>query len=185
MRSIKCKNCIFYYEDEVFDGENDWMQGFCNMKQDMFLAEYNNKCEYYNSLSRRITMSEITKLYENAGVEKEVIKGCYEYYAENDGIDIYTVNDCKNKDCNTCKADKSIKEYPPFTAEKQISILQFCLKWGQVHILKGINDEYRIENSCYRHGYQPTIAGAIANYINEKWEKLTPEEKQQVKGILE
>ena len=47
MRSVKCKNCIFYYEDEVFDGENDWMQGFCDMKQDMFLAEYHNKCEYF------------------------------------------------------------------------------------------------------------------------------------------
>lgn len=47
MRSVKCENCIFYYVDEVFDGENDWMQGFCDMKQDMFLAEYNNKCEYF------------------------------------------------------------------------------------------------------------------------------------------
>lgn len=47
------------------------------------------------------------------------------------------------------------------------------------------DDEYGIENSCYRQGYQPTITDAIANYINEKWEKLTPEEKRQVKGILE
>jgi hypothetical protein len=129
-------------------------------------------------------MDEIIKLYENAGVKKEVIKGCYDYYSKL-GIDIWKENDCAGKNCDTCKKDKSIKRYPPFTAEKQIAILQFCLKWGQVHILKGIDDEYRIENSYYRQGHQPTLADAIANYINEKWEKLTPEEKQQVKGILE
>jgi hypothetical protein len=103
-------------------------------------------------------MSEITKLYENASVKKDWNSTPY------GGIEEY---------------------YKPFTAEKQIAILQFCLKWGQVHILKGIDDEYRIENSYYRQGHQPTLADAIANYINEKWEKLTPEEKQQVKGILE
>jgi len=128
-------------------------------------------------------MSEIEKIYENAGIKKEVIKGCYDYYSKL-GIDIWKENDCAGKNCDTCKKDKSIKRYPPFTAEKQIEILQFCLKWGQVHILQGIDDEYRIENSCYRQGYQPTIADAIANYINEKWEKLTPEEKQQIKEIL-
>lgn len=101
-------------------------------------------------------MSEIIKLYENAKVKSI-------------GFNTYKLED----------------EYPPFTKEKQIAILQFCLKWGQVHILKGIDNEYRIENSCYRQGYQPTIADALANYINKKWEKLTSEEKQQVKGILE
>jgi hypothetical protein len=113
-------------------------------------------------------MSEIEKMYENAGV---------------------------NQVCNTCELrgfkrlcpskELCVRTNPPFTAEKQIAILQFCLKWGQVHILKGIDDEYRIENSYYRQGHQPTLADAIANYINEKWEKLTPEEKKQVKGILE
>ena len=82
-------------------------------------------------------------------------------------------------------AYKVNKFYPPFTTEKQIAILKFCLKWGQVHLLQGIDDEYRIENYCYRQGYQPTIADAIANYINEKWEKLTPEERKQIKEILE
>ena len=44
MRNEMCENCIYYYEDEVFDGENDWMLGFCSKKQDVFLAEYYNKC---------------------------------------------------------------------------------------------------------------------------------------------
>ena len=121
-------------------------------------------------------MSEITKLYENAEVKKQIPKIC-------SNNELYCKG-CKAHIENAMPYCKSA-EYPPFTAEKQIAILQFCLKWGQVHILKGINDEFRIENCCYRQGYQPTIADAIANYINEKWEKLTPEEKQQVKGILE
>ena len=114
-------------------------------------------------------MSEIEKMYKNADILKR--KLC------TSEMSICTML------CETC-SDYTYS-YPPFTAEKQIAILQFCLKWWQVHILKGIDNEYRIENSCYRQGYQPTIADAIANYINEKWEKLTPEEKQQVKGILE
>lgn len=109
-------------------------------------------------------MSEIEKMYKNAGfIQKR----------------------CKDYCCTVCEQYNNCEKYPPFTAEKQIAILQFCLKWGQVHILKGIDNEYRIENSCYRQGYQPTIADALANYINEKWEKLTFEEQQQVKGILE
>jgi len=121
-------------------------------------------------------MSEIQKMYKNAGIEQtqDITCGDCEFlnYFE------------EKKPCKSC-TQYGIKKYPPFTAEKQISILQFCLKWGQVHILEGIDNEYRIENYCYRQGYQPTLADAIANYINEKWEKLTPEEKQQVKGILE
>lgn len=111
-------------------------------------------------------MNEIEKMYKNAEVEPI-------NFAKQGAIDF----------TNTIEIDG--KRYPDFTAEKQIEILQFCLKWGQVHILQGIDKEYRIENSCYRHGYQPTLADAIANYINEKWEKLTPEERKQIKEILE
>ena len=136
-------------------------------------------------------MSEIIKLYKNAGIEKEVIKGCYEYYAENGGIDIYTVNDCKNKDCNTCKADKSIKEYPPFTAEKQIELIK---------LLGNVRD-YTVEIDKFKGVYyigcrsagsndklwgsSNTFEDALAELINETWFCLTEEEKQQVKGILE
>lgn len=125
-------------------------------------------------------MSEVEKMYKNAEIEKITIT----YYCN-----IRENEDCPHENdnilCKECVWGKPMLKYPPFTAEKQISILQFCLKWGQVHILKGIDDEYRIENSCYRRGYQLTIADAIANYINEKWEKLTPEERKQIKEILE
>jgi hypothetical protein len=128
-------------------------------------------------------MSEITKLYENAGIEKEVIKGCYEYYSENGGIDIYTVNDCKNKDCNTCKADKSIKEYPPFTAEKQLEITKFLLKKAVYYDVKD-NKYWFYYEECESAGYKP-FDEAIAHFINKLWTDMSEAEKQQVKGILE
>lgn len=135
-------------------------------------------------------MSEIIKLYRNAGIEKEVIKGCYEYYAENDGIDIYTVNDCKNKDCNTCKADKSIKEYPPFTAEKQIELIKWLAQkdyytCDYCEIEPRKNGQEWLSYCHFKSWTSNTFENALAGLINEMWQSLTEEEKQQVKGILE
>ena len=115
-------------------------------------------------------MNEVEKMYENAEPDRNC--NLYKHFTE-----------CpmKHTQCEDCENFV----YPPSTPEKQLEILQFCLKWGQVHILQGIDKEYRIENCCYRQGYQPTIADAIANYINEKWEKLTPEERKQIKEILQ
>ena len=137
-------------------------------------------------------MSEVEKMYKNAGIEPERQDCCKiadKYWTSNteSGFEYLMQKECPyNQECtDECEYAYDKIVYPPFTAEKQISILQFCLKWGQVHILNGLDDEYRIENSCYRRGYQPTIADAIANYINEKWEKLTPDECKQIKEILE
>ena len=133
-------------------------------------------------------MSEIEKMYENAGVEKEVIKGCYEYYSENGGIDIYTVNDCKNKDCNTCKADKSIKEYPPFTAEKQIELIKWLMNksfsYSTVEDKDGIKYWFEIDYETSSHGFK-NFEETIADTINEMWQDLTDAEKAQIKEILE
>jgi hypothetical protein len=118
-----------------------------------------------------IEMSEITKLYENAGIEKEVIKGCYDYYSKL-GIDIWKENDCAGKNCDTCKKDKSIKRYPPFTAEKQLEIVKqilFSTWWMNLKRLQ----------------FSEKFAEGLAQMINELWQDLSEEERQQVKGILE
>ena len=131
-------------------------------------------------------MSEITKLYENAGIEKEVIKGCYDYYSKL-GIDIWKENDCRGKNCDTCKKDKSIKRYPPFTAEKQLELIKWLSDTDYyIHnIYKTIDTkEYFIDNYYYdmqTDNFEETLAG----FINKHWQDLTEEEKQQVKGILE
>ena len=130
-------------------------------------------------------MSEIEKMYENAGIEKEVIKGCYDYYSKL-GIDIWKENDCRGKNCDTCKKDKSIKRYPPFTAEKQIAILQLLTQQCDLTISHFTEWEF-----IHYDGQEPTqvtgedFAETFAKLINAYWQSLTEEEKQQVKGILE
>lgn len=108
-------------------------------------------------------MSEIEKMYENAGIGKLLY------------CDI-----CKAQEhaLGLCAETKCEPFYPPFTAEKQLKIL--CLIVNNKHsvtfnnpLLKG--DELTLEK------IQENLAWAI----NRIWQDLTPEEKQQVKGILE
>lgn len=136
-------------------------------------------------------MSEITKLYENANIEKEVIKGCYDYYSKL-GIDIWKENDCGGKNCDTCKKDKSIKRYPPFTAEKQIELIKFITSLGVCEI-ENWNDKgfhfaikrERIYPTMFLSLSNINLQETLADVINNLWQDLTEEEKQQVKGILE
>ena len=138
-------------------------------------------------------MSEITKLYENAGVEKEVIKGCYDYYSKL-GIDIWKENDCRGKNCDTCKKDKSIKRYPPFTAEKQIAILITLANYNLYEdtkklLIDSFNGEIYIgfyqDITLTANATDTDFAECVAKLINSLWQDLTEEEKQQVKEILE
>jgi len=120
-------------------------------------------------------MSEITKLYENANIEKEIIKGCYDYYSEL-GIDIWKENDCRGKNCDTCKKDKSIKRYPPFTAEKQLKLIEFFISsiwWINLKSLDKTLD------------YSLNFENKLAKLVNRLWQEFTKEQQQQVKGILE
>ena len=93
-------------------------------------------------------MSEITKLYENAGVSKEPA------IIPSSGEVIYW------------------KNYPPFTAEKQLKIVKMILFSTWWLNLKRLQFSEKFDEG-------------LAQMINELWQDLTPEEKQQVKGILE
>ena len=103
-------------------------------------------------------MNEITKLYENAGVLKECLSPCY-------------INKTwrKTHDCPNCDNRES---YPPFTAEKQIELI------------KNVSPSYPLNyhTKCFQ-GY--SFEEGLAKCINNLWQYLTAEEKQQVKGILE
>lgn len=109
-------------------------------------------------------MSEVTKLYENAGIEPKKCSEC-----DNN-------MDCGfGKDC-----------YPPFTAEKQIAILQLLTQQCDLTISHFTEWEF-----IHYDGQEPLqITGkdftkTFAKLINAYWQSLTEEEKQQVKGILE
>ena len=123
-------------------------------------------------------MSEITKLYENAGI---------------------------NKVCNTCELrgfkrlcptkELCVRTNPPFTAEKQLDIIKLISKQGQVIIEnweednRGFNVTFRA-NSNLRYITmdcitRKTVEEALAQIVNDIWQDLTKEEKVSIKNILE
>ena len=115
-------------------------------------------------------MSEITRLYENAGVLKECLSPCY-------------INKTwrKTYDCPNCN---NREEYPPFTAEKQLELIKWLIKYDELHT--DFNDnEYGFSTLNYSGKYKKDFAEALASVINhELWHSLTEEEKQQIKEIL-
>ena len=115
-------------------------------------------------------MSEITKLYENAGVLKECLSPCY-------------INKTwrKTHDCPNCD---NRENYPSFTAEKQIELIKWLMKYDEIH---GDYDEgYGFSTLNYSGKYKKDFEESLASVINnELWQSLTEKEKQQVKGILE
>ena len=124
-------------------------------------------------------MSEITKLYENAEIKP---------------IAEYCKHQCNNEfDDDACIGCVHIEkvEYPPFTAEKQIELIKLL---GNVRDYTVEIDKFKgvYYVGCRSAGSNDKLWGssnvfedALAELINETWFCLTPEEKQQVKGILE
>jgi len=103
-------------------------------------------------------MSEIEKMMQNANVKK------YWNSTPYGGIEEY---------------------YPPFTAEKQLKIMELLVKKGMLLFTFSTQKNYKVSGFCRGSDYCSDINEALANYINNLWQDLTEEEKQQVKGILE
>ena len=145
-------------------------------------------------------MSEVTKLYENAGIEPEYKDCCIitdkylNYETELSYEDLMDKECPHNQECtDECEYAYNKIIYPPFTAEKQLKLIEFMLKkYGE----ETIGFELWKDNSYHamcQLGYDGfenyadsnTLCGAIAGLITLYWQDLTEEEKQQVKGILE
>ena len=110
-------------------------------------------------------MSEIEKMYENAGINKR----CHANIKFEDCI--YSPSDCGNYN------------YPDFTAEKQLEITKFLLKKAVYYDVK--DDKYWFYyEECESAGYKP-FDEAIAHFINKLWQDLTEEERNNIKEILE
>lgn len=109
-------------------------------------------------------MSEITKLYENAGILKECLSPCY-------------INKTwrKTHDCPNCD---NRENYPPFTAEKQLKILCFIV--NNKHSVT-FHDQIFGGDKLTLEKIQENLAWAI----NRIWQDLTLEEHKQIKEILE
>ncbi len=134
-------------------------------------------------------MSKIEKMYENAGVEKEFEKPaiCVKNpYITCNGCMLY---DDKNGKCN------NKKEYPPFTAEKQIELIKLLQRKNSYKFsFSSTNDNSEYLFFAHKDNtpvYELIVAGdkcyeeALAGFINTLWQDLTEEECKQIKEILE
>ena len=132
-------------------------------------------------------MSEITKLYENAEVERE-----FAYFECHRGrssiccpIEEYEKDDgCMG--CINSSAMKEVYEYPPFTAEKQLKLIKWIAeKKEECRITYDKEYEWCTQTDWQSSFCYDNFSASLANLINTIWKDLTSEEKQQVKGILE
>ena len=111
-------------------------------------------------------MSEIEKMYENAGIEPDINYVCDKEPCEQHSVD-----------CQECSHLYDTREdYPDFTAEKQLKLIEFFISsvwWLNLKSLHKTLD------------YSLNFEDKLAKMVNYLWLSLTPEEKQQIKEILE
>lgn len=108
-------------------------------------------------------MSEIEKMYENVEIEPKYIEG--------ENLMEYSYGTLK---------------YPPFTAEKQIELIKWLILNYSTEITKGRYTNYFMSTGrSYKASGNDDLIICMANLINNLWQDLTEEEKQQVKEILE
>lgn len=101
-------------------------------------------------------MSEVEKLYKNAGVKK------------------YRLLDRDNK----------LKwKYPDFTAEKQLEIVKFMLHKGIYYDTDGDSYWFHLTDDIENANYKP-LDRAMAEFINLIWQDLTEKEQEQIADIL-
>ncbi|WP_405316463.1 hypothetical protein [Faecalibacillus faecis] len=120
-------------------------------------------------------MNEVEKMYENAGVEKEIIPCPAKYY----GYDC-TRNNWDDEDCS-CDIDG----YPPFTAEKQLELIKWLARKGLIQINYSSHQCYQFNSFRIGGDYKTDISEALASHCNNLWQDLTEEERKQIKEILE
>ena len=91
------------------------------------------------------------------------------------------------EDFQECLEHLSYREkYPPFTAEKQIELIKWLIqKYKTILIEHKLNLFYINIRDIYTGKVHIEFDETIAGLINNIWQDLTEEEKQQVKGILE
>ena len=78
--------------------------------------------------------------------------------------------------------------YPPFTAEKQLELIKWLIKNDKFHCLEiefFIKEkDYKISTYQKASNFNEDFTETLASLINNHWQDLTEEEKQQIRGIL-
>ena len=108
------------------------------------------------------------------------------------GIEAIPCFDCgMDSDCSKCKFE-DVLEFPPFTAEKQIALLQFLLdKFQDFGALKFFyTGQYKLgvthEWDDYKHEgeFAETFEEAIASVVLKVWDTLGSGERKKLYTLL-
>ena len=133
-------------------------------------------------------MSEITKLYENAGIKLDCCRYAkydYEgeegtwYYCKKEGRECWTYPDGD--------ADCVEKGYPPFTAEKQLTLTKWLIQNKRLCIHKAEHsDNFYMDTATTRlNGVDnSSFEECLASMLNLIWQDLTEEEQERIRRIL-
>lgn len=126
-------------------------------------------------------MTEISKMFENAGFKKREIENCIYKNSTPCGHSCDDGEDCPYLEIKI--------DYPPFTADKQLELI----KWLSTKELKiRINKQpYAIyigilgnDNTCFFGCEGLYFEQTLAEAINNLWQSLTDQEKEEIRGIL-
>lgn len=137
-------------------------------------------------------MNEITKLYENARIKPtKNWQSCLNCKLKTEtrydewGEEYLTCDRLERpEECSDAK-----EYYPIFTAEKQLAVFKMlCIRYLEVsqHIEENGDLCFGIKATVgdYATAFDKDFAECLASFVNQLWHSLTPEQKQQVKGIL-
>lgn len=134
-------------------------------------------------------MSEIEKMYENAGIKPtKNWQSCL-----NCELKTETRYDEWGEPYLTCnrlempeKCPDAKEYYPPFTVEKQIELIKWLILNYSTEITKGRYTNYFMSTGrSYKASGNDDLIICMANLINNLWQDLTEEERKQLKEILE
>ena len=114
-------------------------------------------------------MSEVEKMYKNAGVEPK-----YKDYRTKNGK-TYEDKNPNNRNIRLL--------YPSFTAEKQLELIKWLVKTRPIHITFLI-DKWVIEGFVRYGKRYDTFEDALSGYINNIWQDLTEQERTEIAEIL-
>lgn len=115
-------------------------------------------------------MTEIEKLFENAGINKRCC-----------------ANIIKLDDCICSPSDCRNYNYPDFTAEKQIKLIKWLIRNKRLFIRKADYSSNYYMDVTYNRGNgvdNPKFESCLASLINDIWQDLTDKEKEETRGIL-
>ena len=118
-------------------------------------------------------MSEIEKLYRNAGISMCTLDFRTQYTT------------CDYNTCNGKQGKVSCGWYvvPPLAPEKQLGLIKWLGKSRPIHITF-LCDEWNIE-SMVRYGKRyNTFENALCGYTNAIWQDLTETERNEIQDIL-